>query len=476
MSVPYWVQDAIFYQIFPDRFANGDPSNDPPNVQPWGSPPTVWGFQGGDLRGIVQRFDYLLDLGVNAIYLNPIFQATSNHRYNTTDYYRIDPKLGNMADFRSLVEVCHRNNIRLILDGVFNHCGRGFFAFNDVLENQEHSPYRDWFHLNGFPVDAYSPGNAKDYLGWWKLKSLPKFDTKNPAVRQYLLGVARYWIEQGADGWRLDVPNEIDDDQFWAEFRHVVKSVNPEAYLVGEIWEADPRWVGEGHFDGLLHYPLREALLDCVLAGGQNVEDFASGVKQFLSIYARENVYAMYLPLGSHDTERVLTLLGDVTKVKLAFAFIFAFPGAPAIFYGDEIGLQGDKDPDCRQAFPWDAAQWNMDLRDYVQRLIDLRKRFSTLRRGEYRPISADNQRGCLIFARILGRETVVIALNFSSAHQHIHFPVGDLGWEDGWAVRDLLDGHAYHVSGGSVQLAIPPQRAVWLIAGREETSEIVGE
>ncbi|MBI4769613.1 MAG: alpha-amylase, partial [Chloroflexi bacterium] len=208
MSVPSWVQDSIFYQIFPDRFANGDPDLDPPNVQPWGAPPTTSGFQGGDLAGVLHRLDYLLDLGVNAIYLNPIFHATSNHRYNATDYFSIDPRLGALADFRRLLERAHANGIRIILDGVFNHCGRGHFAFNDLLENGADSPYKDWFHVRHFPPHAYGHGDALDYEGWWNHKSLPRFNTATPAVRRHLLSVARYWIDQGIDGWRLDVPNE----------------------------------------------------------------------------------------------------------------------------------------------------------------------------------------------------------------------------------------------------------------------------
>ncbi|MBE3039824.1 MAG: alpha-amylase, partial [Chloroflexi bacterium] len=177
MPPPYWVQDAIFYQIFPDRFANGDPTNDPPNLQKWGSAPTTWGFQGGDLRGIIQHFDYLLDLGITAIYLNPIFAATSTHRYNTSDYYQIDPKLGTLADFRALLDTAHRNDVRLVLDGVFNHVGRGFFAFVDVLENGENSPYKGWFHIKGFPLDAYDGSQPENYLGWWDHKALPKLNT-----------------------------------------------------------------------------------------------------------------------------------------------------------------------------------------------------------------------------------------------------------------------------------------------------------
>jgi cyclomaltodextrinase len=233
MSVPYWVQDAVFYHIFPDRFANGDTSNDPPNTQPWGALPNRWDFQGGDLRGIIQKLDYLLDLGITALYLNPIFLANSNHRYNTADYFQIDPRLGNLDDFHALLKAAQTNGIRIILDGVFNHCGRGFFPFVDVLENQQHSAYQDWFHIKQFPVQAYSPDKSETYLGWWGLNSLPKLNTDNIHVRRYLFDVARYWIEQGIDGWRLDVPNEINDDSFWAEFRHVVKAANQDAYLVG---------------------------------------------------------------------------------------------------------------------------------------------------------------------------------------------------------------------------------------------------
>lgn len=464
MTVPYWVQDAVFYQIFPDRFANGDRGNDPPNVQPWGAKPTLWGFQGGDIRGVIQQFDYLLDLGVNALYFNPIFQATSNHRYNITDYYKIDPKLGDMHDFQALVDVAHQNRVKIILDGVFNHCGRGFFAFNDILENHTHSPYLDWFHLNQIPPDAYSPGDADDYEAWWRFKSLPKFNTDNPRVREYLFDIGQYWIRQGADGWRLDVPNEIDDDQFWAEFRDRVKSVNPDAYLLGEIWDGDPRWVGEGHFDGLMNYPLRKILFD-LLDEEIKTDQFGQEIQGLLEKYPRENNYCMYLPLGSHDTQRLMTKLkGNVNKVKLAFLFQFSFPGAPAVFYGDEVGLEGEKDPDCRQAFPWDESQWDRELRSYVKLLISERKKRVELRRGDYRSIMDDPDRGGFAFFRGLGDSHLLGVINASSVQRSFKITVQDLPWQDGKIVHDLLSNQEMIISRDQVVINLQPWSGAWIV------------
>jgi len=463
MSVPYWVQDSIFYQIFPDRFANGDKTNDPPNVQKWGAKPTIWDFQGGDLRGIIRRFDYLLELGINALYLNPIFQATSSHRYNASDYFKIDPKLGDVNDFLALLDVAHRNNIRVILDGVFNHCGRGFFAFNDVLENGEHSPYRDWFHIHRFPLDAFTPGDAINYSGWWSHKSLPKFNTANPEVRKYLLGIAKYWIEKGADGWRLDVPNEINDDEFWAEFRQVVKSANKEAYIFGEIWDADPRWANDSHFDGLMNYPVKDALI-ALLNKRENLQQFIEKIDRLVQIYPRENVFAMYVPLGSHDTERILTALGgDLEKLKLAYLFQFAYPGAPAIYYGDEVGLEGGRDPECRGAFPWDPAVWKGDLQLWVRELIAIRKSRASLRRGDFSRIVLKEDKGCFAFTRTLGEEKTLVVMNTSAESQDIQIPVKTLNWQEGQTLRSLLDHRPLSVVKGKLPITLPPLAGIYI-------------
>jgi glycosidase len=463
MTVPYWVQDSIFYQIFPDRFYNSDPENDPPNIQTWGAKPTIWDFQGGDLRGVIQKLDYLLDLGITAIYFNPIFQATSNHRYNISDYFKIDYKLGTEKDFQALLDVAHQNDIRIVIDGVFNHCGRGFFAFNDVLENNSHSPYINWFHLNNVPPDAYSPGDAADYEAWWKFKSLPKFNTDNPKVREYIFDVARYWIRLGADGWRLDVPNEIDDDGFWEEFRDVVKSENSDAYLVGEIWDGNPKWVGSKSFDGLMNYPVRDGLIG-LLMETINAGDFSEKINRQLNQYPRENVFAMYNPLGSHDTVRIKTELGgDHKKLKMAYTFLMAFPGAPAIYYGDEIGLDGGKDPDCRKAFPWDEKDWDRDLRKYLKLLINIRKRRSVLRRGSYKEVLVDSKRGSYAFARKLGEESFLTVLNASATRRNFKIPGADLNWVDGRIINDLLSNQEFIVSGTDVNITIEPWSVLWI-------------
>ncbi|MCX8025407.1 MAG: glycoside hydrolase family 13 protein, partial [Thermanaerothrix sp.] len=246
---PAWVHNAVFYQIFPDRFARSAAVEKPGNLEPWEAPPTPYGFKGGDLLGVAEHLDYLQDLGITAIYLNPIFQSASNHRYHTHDYYRVDPLLGGDAAFRHLLNEAHRRGIRIILDGVFNHASRGFFQFNHILEVGAQSPYLDWFVIHGFPLNAYE--GTPNYKCWWNLPALPEFNHANPQVQRFIFDVARYWLEQGIDGWRLDVPFCVTEPGFWARFREVVKSTNPDAYITGEIPEAADPWLQGDQFDGV---------------------------------------------------------------------------------------------------------------------------------------------------------------------------------------------------------------------------------
>jgi len=464
MTVPDWVQDAIFYQIFPDRFANGDLSNDPPNVQIWNETPNRWDYQGGDLRGIIQNFDYLLDLGVNALYLNPIFHSSANHRYHIIDYFQIDPFLGNLNDFQELLALAHRNGVRIILDAVLNHCGRGFFAFSNLLENGLYSPYKDWFHVKQFPLRAYSGGKARNYKGWWDIKDLPKFNTDNPAVRDYLFGMTRYWLEQGIDGWRLDVPNEIDDDGFWAEYRALVKGINPEAYIVGEIWDINPRWLAEDHFDGLMNYPLRDAIID-PLCNKAPFSLLFEEQKALQDAYSQENILAMYNTLGSHDTKRVLTKLrGNIAKTKLAYTALFSYPGAPAIYYGDEIGLRGSLEPASRGAFLWDESMWNHELRGWLKKLIQLRKDFAALRRGRFEATLFNEQQGLLLFKRIFHAQEILVALNYSNEKREVIVSLDDLGHLAGKTFRNLLDGEQLSATDSGLDLSLPAYGSVWLM------------
>jgi len=458
MTVPGWLKDEVFYQIFPDRFDNGDPSNDPINVRPWGSSPDSVHFQGGDLRGIINRLDYLQDLGVQAIYLNPIFLSTSNHRYNTVDYYKIDPKLGTMVDFNDLVKQVHARGMHLLLDGVFNHCGRGFYAFTDVLENGRESDYIDWFHIHRFPLDAYSPDQTRNYQAWWGIKSLPKFNTDNVRVRDYIFGVARYWIEMGADGWRLDVPNEIDDDDFWATFRETVKKVNSEASLIGEIWDVQPRWVGDRSFDGLMNYPFRTAILD-LLQIGKSGTHISDAIQKVITAYPQDNMLSMYNLLGSHDTERIKTMLGGkIELLRLAYLLQFALPGAPAIYYGDEIGLEGGKDPDCRRAFIWDEKRWNHELRNWIKGLIHVRKNHAALQSGEFGIVYSSDSDPVFAMKRSLNEEIIFAAVNATSKVQEINLSISIPNRPGEGEIRDMLGQKiSAYWQDGHLKTSLPP-------------------
>lgn len=460
MNIPDWVADAIFYQIFPDRFANGDTENDPVNVQPWGVNPTIRGFQGGDLRGIIQGLEYLSELGINSLYLNPIFQATTNHRYNTTDYFQIDPKLGTLDDFKTLLEEAHQANIRILLDGVFNHTGRGFFAFNDILENEAESAYLDWYHIQRLPLNAYTADSPANYLAWWGLKELPKLNTDNPAVRKYIMDVARYWIDLGIDGWRLDVPNEIDDDRFWAEFRAIVKGANPDAYLVGEIWEMDPRWVDDDHFDGVINYPFRDLVLDLLVRAEVCGRDYSRRLDDILRAYPEGSAIGQYNVIGSHDTVRLRTLCeGSLEKVRLAFILQFCHAGAPAIYYGDEIGLEGQKDPDNRRAFPWAEDQWSHQLHALIRRLTTLRTQHVSLRRGNVVQVEVGDP-AAVVFLRRHAEEHALLLVNPTCSPIEVQTDCERLVWPEGVYI-DVLQGREIRISPDGINITLEGLDAV---------------
>ncbi len=463
-TTPDWIKHAIVYQIFPDRFCNGDPTNDPANKSPWLSQPTTTNTMGGDLQGIINRLDYLNDLGITAIYLNPIFHASSNHKYNTYDYYQIDPHFGTLETFHTLVHQAHQRNIRIILDGVFNHCSRGFFAFHNLLEEQQHSPYQEWFHVQQFPLHPYNEAEPANYACWWNIRSLPKFNPTHPPVRDYLLAIARYWIEQGADGWRLDVPNEIKDHDFWREFRHTVKAANPDAYIVGEIWKDASPWLDGTQFDAVMNYLFRDLCRDFFARDTITIDTFAHEIAALLQRYPPEVTQAQLNLFGSHDTPRILTEAGgDLNRLYAATLFQMTYPGAPCIYYGDEIGLQGGKEPDSRGCFPWDESVWERELRDWVRQCARLRHTHTALRTGHFHTLYVSAP--CYAFVRWNDEEQLIVALNTTPRPHTSTLPLGDLPIPaTATSATDLLSGTTYPIAQEEIaSLSIPGRRGVVL-------------
>jgi cyclomaltodextrinase len=439
---PAWVNDAIFYQIFPERFANGDPSNDPSGVQPWGGKPTGKNFFGGDLQGIIDHLDYVKDLGANTIYLNPVFASSSNHKYTTSDYMKIDPEFGTNDLFKKLVDTCHQKEIRIIIDGVFNHTGVDFWAFEDIKKNGAQSKYAAWYNIYSYPVGT---PNKPNYECWWKLGGLPKLMVENPDVKKYLFDVARYWTSMGIDGWRLDVPNEIPHD-FWMEWRELVKSINPECYIVGEIWEDASAWLRGDQFDGVMNYLWRRICLDFFCLEKTSAKEFDEQLAHLRSLYSPDANYDLQNLLGSHDTERYLTLCdGDVAKVKLSVLFQMTYLGAPMVYYGDEIGMEGGKDPDCRRTMIWDQSKWNKDLRAHFQKMISLRNEYPALRRGEFQTIASEDD--LFVFKRSMGVQNIFVALNPSSNGK-------DFKISSGKQLKDAVTGKILHSENGMYTLS----------------------
>lgn len=449
--VPEWAQDAVFYQIFPERFRNGDPTNDPPGTLPWGGLPDRENFFGGDLRGIIEGLDYLQDLGVTALYLNPIFQAGTNHKYDTQDYFRIDPAFGDDATFDELVRELHSRGMRLILDGVFNHCGDGFGPFQDLLENGEASPYKDWFTPYEFPLQQHPHPN---YGTCGNCAYLPRLNCKNPQVEAFVHEVALYWLERGIDGWRLDVPYEVHTE-FWVRFREVVKARFPDAYLVAEEWR-DPYALIQGDtFDGAMHYRLRDLGFDFILKNALTADAFARALETMRERVPEQVERGMLTLLGSHDTARLLTECGgNVESAKLLYTLLLTYPGAPMLYYGDENGMTGANDPGCRAPMEWDEARWNVDLREHVRRLIEFRHAHSELRRGSFRVLYAEDR--LVMFERASPEGRTLIVLNNTYVPRRLALPV-DL---TGGRVVDVLGGTAVEVVGGELRFDPLPARS----------------
>jgi len=467
-----WIKGAVIYQIFPDRFAKSPSAKTGGEFENWDAPETQDGFKGGNLKGAEEKLGYLADLGVNVVYFNPIFASAANHRYHTFDYFAVDPLLGGNAAFKSFLAAAHKRGMKVILDGVFNHASRGFFQFNHILENGKASPYRHWFHAHGYPLKAYNleVSERPNYACWWNLPALPKFNTQNPEVRNFILSVAKYWLETGIDGWRLDVPNEINDDAFWREFRRVCKAVNPGCYITGEIWGPAQRWLKGDQFDAVMNYQLSA---NCIsYFGGEKLRlthsydgrrlkpmdrgEFMAGIERLLGLYKFNTTLVQMNMLSSHDTDRMFdTYGGDIARMKLAAVFSFLFPGAVNVYYGEELGLSGTLNNGARRGMPWkNKKSWNKDLPGLYRELAALRKDNPVIQEGRFEFMKDYCAGDILAFRRFLpGGRQIVCVINNGGAAAKISMRPGAPGKKP----RPVLSGGAV-VSAADNRLVIELQ------------------
>lgn len=403
--VPDWAANKVVYQIFPSRFANHEPVAD----SLWYQAPIDRDTNlGGSLKGITAHLDYIRDLGVDVLYLTPIFRSDSTHKYDTIDYYTIDPSFGTADDLKELVSQAHARGLRVILDGVFNHTSPKFFAFQDIVAHQEHSAYKDWYYIRQFPL-CQEPHhqNYKCFGYYW---GMPKLNLRCPAAAAYFTEVALYWLrEAGVDGWRLDVGDEISHE-FWRGFRKAIKAEFPQALIVGEIWHHAPDFLQGDQWDSVMNYPFYRSVLDFAATGSIP----ASALLDALG-FQRGNIHTCAYPLlwnllGSHDTARLLYLCGENRqKQKLAAALQLLLPGMPMIYYGDEIGMTGANDPDCRRGMLWDEARQDKGTLHWYRRLLQLRREEPAIVSGQSVCTEARDEDGLIFIVRRLAGKYVVL-------------------------------------------------------------------
>jgi len=457
-----WVSQGIIYQIFPERFYNGNPENDVlalksdefyynqqwaqnklwaeegPSLVKWNDPISsqhcCHQYFGGDLAGIIEKLDYLKELGVTALYLNPIFDSGSAHGYDTYDYMKVSPKFGTEEDLKRLLNEAHERDMRVILDFVPNHTGLGFWAFQDVVKKGKDSPYWDWYFIHKWP---FSPGDPSSYEAWWGVGSLPKLNTGNPEVKEYLFKVVRRWLNFGADGWRVDVPNElVKAKEFFDEMRQLVKMEKEDAYLLAEIWQLDPSWVQGDQFDSLMNYALGRDILLNFARGSIDGENTLASLSRYFGTYG-ENVTAMGFNLvSSHDTGRILTDLGGgnfgdlpepegVERLMLLSTLLYAMPGAPVIFQGDERSILGEKEFYDAQRYPIQWGTVDENLLSHYKKLAQLRREILALTSSVIRIYYG---KGNLLsfFRGEQGKDEVLIVANNGTETEKFVLPYGN--------------------------------------------------
>ncbi len=419
-KAPKWVKETVWYQIFPERFANGDKSNDPKGTFRWGSKvPGRQDYFGGDLQGVIDHLDYLEELGINGIYFCPIFKAYSNHKYDTIDYRKIDPDFGDEKVFKNLVEECHKRGIKVMLDAVFNHMGDQSPQWQDVLAKGKDSKYAEWFHVNAFPAsykesNDFEEAHQLTYDTFAFTPHMPKLNTANPEVQEYLLDTAKYWIENfDIDAWRLDVANEVDH-AFWKKFRKVCDETKKDFYILGEIWHSAQKWLEGDEFHAVMNYAYTDAIMGYFVKKQFSLKEMVSAINQQLMLYRDQTNQVQFNVLDSHDTPRLLTQAQeDKELMKQVLVFTYLQPGVPCLYYGDEIGMTGGADPLCRKCMVWKEDEQDQELFQFVKKLIALRKNWQKMisqARMDWK--EANEETGLLILERKLDGKTLQAIFN----------------------------------------------------------------
>ena len=435
---PAWAENTIWYQIFPSRFYRGKESVQNADLEkrllPWAGPDDkVVNDQtfGGNLNGITEKLSYLENLGVTGIYLNPVNCSTTQHKYDTTDYFDIDPEFGTKEDMKNLVREAHKHGIRVMLDGVFNHSGWEFFAWQDVVKNRQASKYADWYMVNDWDFTAMPSENASEnkFFAFAYCDYMPKFNTNNPQVREYLIDACAYWVnEYDIDALRLDVANEVCHD-FCRELQVRMRALKKDFYIIGEIWHNSLPWLRGNEFDAIMNYPLQNAIYRFALDGDVSTKEFEQDVNRCLTDYMKQTERVMFNLMDSHDTVRLVTKAGNKNRALQMLAVMFAMPGSPCLYYGTETFLEGGKDPDCRRCMPWkeiESGKYSESM-GMIKNLIALRKNNEAMQSDIVRFVHTDgNNRLLCIEKKAASGKKVLVVSNFSGQKQNVASIVGD--------------------------------------------------
>ena len=411
-EVPDWAANKVVYQIFPSRFA----ASQPVDKKLWYKAPiTPMDDLHGDFRGIIDHLDHIQDLGIDVIYMTPSFKSNSCHKYDTIDYYEIDPSFGTKEELKELVQKAHDRGMKVVMDAVFNHTGKEFFAFKDILEKGEKSKYLDWYYIDELPLKG-KWGEIPNFLCFGYYGGMPKLNLKNPEVEKYITDIACYWIREcDIDGWRLDVGDEISHF-FWKRFRRAIKAVKKDMLIIGEIWHYAGDFLEGDEWDTVMNYPFYLNLIDLLADEKISVSQFVQNLGYLKGRLHKKCYPLMWNLIDSHDTARFLHLCKDNKKKQhLAAAFQLLLPGMPMIYYGDEYAMPGANDPDCRRGMYWDEEYQDKEMFEWYKRLLQVRKAHTCIVEGELAESITRDEDETIVLIRKNGEETIALIFNCSN-------------------------------------------------------------